>query len=307
MRFRQEVQALPRAVGLTSIGPTTSRAAALAVLAEAFAGVVDAPAREAALVLRAAGLGPPDLIAEPDAPLGAAAAKAERYAARRAAGEPLSRILGRREFWGLDLAISPDVLDPRPETETIVEAALTKFADRRGEALRVLDLGVGSGALLCALLAEFRAARAVGVDRSKAAAMIARANVEALGLAQRVQIRLGDWGAGLDGQFDLVVSNPPYIRSADIAGLAPEVRDHDPRLALDGGLDGLDAYRALLPDVARLLTPGGRFLFEVGAGQAEAVKALAAAAGLVDLATHRDLAAIERVVSGARLSPRPAT
>ena len=179
-------------------------------------------------------------------------------------------------------------------------AALSASADRaRGRP--VLDLGVGSGALLCALLAEFRAARAVGVDRSKAAATIARANVEALGLAQRAQIRLGDWGAGLDGRFDLVVSNPPYIRSADIAGLAPEVRDHDPRLALDGGPDGLDAYRALLPHVARLLTPGGRFLFEVGAGQAEAVKALAAAAGLVELATHRDLAAIERVVSGGRL------
>jgi release factor glutamine methyltransferase len=154
--------------------------------------------------------------------------------------------------------------------------------------------------LLAALLSEFPAARGIGVDLSAGAAAQARANLESLGLLGRAEIRLGDWGAGLDDRFDLAVANPPYIRSADIAGLAPEVRDHDPRLALDGGPDGLDAYRALIPHVARLLTPGGRFLFEVGAGQAEAVKALAAAAGLADLATRRDLAAIERVVSGRR-------
>jgi release factor glutamine methyltransferase len=291
---------LPRAVGLTSIGPTTSRAAALAVLAEAFAGVVDAPAREAALVLRAAGLGPTDLIAEPDAPLGAAAAKAERYAARRAAGEPLSRILGRREFWGLEFALTPETLDPRPDTETIVETALAAFAARRGEALRIVDFGVGSGALLAALLSEFPAARGVGVDLSPGAAAQARANLASLGLDARAEIRVGDWAEGLDGCFDLIVANPPYIRSGDIAGLAREVRDHDPRLALDGGADGLDAYRVLTPQIARLLAPDGRFFVEVGAGQAEAVAALAAAAGLSAIATRRDLSGLERVVSGAR-------
>ena len=301
MRLGQEVQALPRAARLTPIGPSTSRAAALAALAKVLAGAVDAPAREAALILRAAaGLQPTDLIVEPDAPLGAAAAEAGRYAARRAAGEPLSRIVGRREFWGLSFALSPETLDPRPETETIVEAALALFAARRSDALRIVDFGVGSGALLAALLSEFPAARGIGVDLSAGAAAQARANLESLGLLGRAEIRLGDWGAGLDDRFDLAVANPPYIRSSDIAGLAPEVRDHDPRLALDGGPDGLDAYRALIPHVARLLTPGGRFLFEVGAGQAEAVKALAAAAGLADLATRRDLAAIERVVSGRR-------
>jgi release factor glutamine methyltransferase len=291
---------LPRTVGLTSIGPTTSRATALAVLAEAFAGVVDAPAREAALVLRAAGLKPTDLIAEPDAPLGAAAADAQRYAARRAAGEPLSRIAGEREFWGLTFALSPETLDPRPETETIVEAALAAFAARRGEALRVIEFGVGSGALLAALLTELPAAHGLGVDLSPGAAAQARANLESLGLVARSEIRVGDWGDGLEGPFDLIVANPPYIPSGDIAGLAREVRDHDPRLALDGGADGLDAYRALAPEIARLLAPTGRFFLEVGAGQAQAVARLAAAAGLVDLATHRDLAGIERVVSGGR-------
>ena len=291
---------MPRAVGLTSIGPTTSRTAALAALAEAFAGVVDAPAREAALVLRAAGLRPTDLIANPDAPLGAAAADVQRCAARRAAGEPLSRILGRREFWGLEFALSPETLDPRPDTETIVEAALAAFAARRDEALRIVDFGVGSGALLAALLSEFPAAHGVGVDLSPGAAAQARANLESLGLEARAEIRVGDWAEGLDGRFDLIVANPPYVRSGDIAGLAREVRDHDPRLALDGGADGLDAYRALTPQIARRLAPAGRFLVEVGAGQADAVKALATAAGLADLATHRDLAGVERVVSGGR-------
>ena len=300
MRFGQEVQALPRAIGLRSIGPTTSRATALAALAEAFAGVVDAPAREAALVLRAAGLKSTDLIVEPDAPLGAAAADAQRYGARRLSGEPLSRILGRREFWGLAFALSPETLDPRPDTETIVEAALAAFAARRGEALRIVDFGVGSGALLAALLSEFPAAVGVGVDLSPGAAAQARANLESLGLGARAQIRIGDWAEGIEGAFDLIVANPPYIPSGDIAGLAREVREHDPRLALDGGVDGLDAYRALAPEIARLLAPAGRFYLEVGAGQADAVKTLATAAGLVDLATHRDLAGFERVVSGGR-------
>jgi release factor glutamine methyltransferase len=290
---------LPRTVGLRSIGPTTSRASALAILAKAFAGAVDAPAREAALVLRdAAGLKPTDLITEPDAPLGAAAAEAQRYAARRVAGEPLSRIVGRREFWGLAFALSPETLDPRPDTETIVEAALAAFAARRGEALRIVDFGVGSGALLAALLSEFPAARGVGVDLSPGAAAQARANLDSLGLFARSEIRVGDWADGLDGPFDLIVANPPYVASGDIAGLAREVRDHDPRLALDGGADGLDAYRALAPAIARLLAPAGRFFVEVGAGQATDVIAIAGAAGLADLATHPDLAGIERVVSG---------
>jgi release factor glutamine methyltransferase len=285
---------------LTAIASSMSRAAAREALAERFrAAAIDAPQREASLLIGAAcGLRAVDLIADPDAPLGETAAQVEALARRRERGEPLSRILRRREFWSLELTISPDVLDPRPETETIVEAALARLAGRREEALRVLDLGVGSGALLCALLSELPAARGVGVDRSPAAAAIARANVETLGLAQRAQIRVGDWAAEIDGPFDLIVSNPPYIRSGDIAALAPEVRDHDPRLALDGGADGLDAYRALAPQIANRLTPGGWFLLEVGAGQAEEVEAIAVQAGLVDVETFADLSGIPRVVAG---------
>jgi release factor glutamine methyltransferase len=294
---------LPRPVRLTPPGALharTTRAEALKTLTRAMRGVVDEPAREARLLLAAAGaLETNELIGAPEAPLGAAAPRLDAFAARRAAGEPLSRILGRREFWSLSLAISPDVLDPRPETETIVEAALAKCAARRGEPLRVLDLGVGSGALLCAILREFPAARGLGVDISERAGRIARVNVEALGFAERAEIRVGDWGAGLDGPFDLIVANPPYVRRGEIAGLAREVRDHDPLLALDGGEDGLEAYRALLPEIARLLAPsGGRFFVEVGAGQAGAVERIAAAAGLAELATFSDLAGVARVVGG---------
>ncbi len=279
----------------------TTRADAIEALTSAMRERdLDQPEREAQLLLAAAArLRSVDLIGAPEAPLGAAASQVEAFAARRAAGEPLSRILARREFWSLTLAISPDVLDPRPETETIVEAALAAFAERRGEALRALDLGIGSGALLCAILSEFPAARGVGVDRSEGAATVARANAEALGFSRRAEIRVGDWGAGLDGPFDLIVSNPPYIRSDEIAGLAREVRDHDPRLALDGGADGLEAYRAILPQIAGLIEPSrGRFFVEVSAGQAEAVKSLAVEAGLADLAILPDLAGVARVVGG---------
>jgi len=299
---------LPRSARLTPLGALhagTTRAEALKTLARAMEDIVDEPAREAQLLLAAAAaLKSVDLIGAPEAPLGAAAPRVEAFAARRVAGESLSRILGRRGFWSLTLAISPDVLDPRPETETIVEAALAAFAERRAEPLRTLDLGVGSGALLCALLSEFPAARGVGVDMSERAARIARANVEALGLSRRAEIRVGDWGAGLDGPFDLIVANPPYIRSGEIAGLAREVRDHDPRLALDGGADGLDAYRALAPQIARLLAPTGWFFLEVGAGQAEDVEAIAAEAGLADLMVLPDLAGVARVVGG-RLAQGP--
>ena len=309
LRLGQEVQALPRSVRLTPLGALdalTTRAEALRVLTGAMREVADEPAREARLLLAAAGgLKASDLIGAPEAALGAAAARVSEFAARRAAGEPLSRIVGRREFWNLSLAISPDALDPRPETETIVEAVLAKLAERRDEPLAILDLGVGSGALLCALLSEFPAARGLGVDLSQGAARIARDNVEALGLAKRAEIRVGDWGAGLEGPFDLIVSNPPYVRSAEIAELAREVRDRDPRLALDGGEDGLNAYRALLPQVAELLEPSrGWFFLEVGAGQAEAVETIAAAAGLCDIAILPDLAGVARVVAG-RLNAAP--
>ena len=280
-------------------GATTTRAEALAGLTERFqsAGLEEA-SRQARLTLCAAcGLPPALLISAPEAPLGAAASRLNEFVARRAAGEPLSKIVGKREFWGLTLAISPDVLDPRPETEAIVEAAIALFASRRREALRILDLGTGSGALLCALLSEFSEAHGVGVDLSEAAAKVARGNVEACGLAGRADIRVGRWTQNLDGPFDLIVSNPPYIPSADIADLAREVRDFDPRLALDGGADGLEAYRAIMPASARIIAPDGWLLAEVGAGQASDALGIAAKAGFLDCATRRDLAGVERVVA----------
>ena len=281
----------------------TSRAEALAWLAETFerAGLEE-PKREARLALcEAGGLSQASLIAAPEIALGDfAATRLRDFAARRAAGEPLSRIARRREFWGLALGLSPDVLDPRPETETLVEAALELIGARRRERLRILDLGVGSGAILCALLCECPAARGIGVDASPAAVALARSNVEALGLSGRAEIRPGSWTEGVEGLFDLIVSNPPYVRSGAIDGLDRAVRDFDPHLALDGGADGLDGYRAILPASFGLLAPGGRLIVEVGADQAADVLGLAAGLGYVKSETRRDLAEIERVVIGER-------
>jgi release factor glutamine methyltransferase len=282
--------------------PSTARAQALAWLAETFeACAVDDPRREAAIALAAAsGVSPLALIVSPDEPLGPAARRVEEFAARRAAGEPLSRIIGKREFWGINFTISPEVLDPRPETETIVEASLRLLADRRQEPLRVLDLGVGSGALLCALLIEFVHARGVGVDVSAGVANVARRNIAACGLAGRAAIRLGDWTEGLAQPFDLIVSNPPYIPSADIPRLPREVREFDPQLALDGGIDGLAAYRRILPESRRLLAGGGWLVVEIGAGQGADVLAIARQCGLSDARIEKDLAGRDRVVAAKR-------
>jgi release factor glutamine methyltransferase len=302
VRLGQEVQALPRPGRLTTaavLDDSTPRAVALARLAESFeaCGIED-PKREAGLTLCAAsGVAPVALIVAPQAPVGSAAARIEEFAARRAAGEPLSRIVGKREFWGLTLAISPQVLDPRPETETIVDASLRLLGGRREEPLRVLDLGVGAGALLCALLVEFVHARGVGVDISAGAADVARRNIEACGLAGRAEIRVGDWTKGLDGSFDLVVSNPPYVPSAELSRLPREVRNFDPRRALDGGIDGLDAYRRILPEVQSLLATGAWLVVEIGASQAGDVLAIAKRCSFVDVRIDKDLAGLDRVVA----------
>jgi release factor glutamine methyltransferase len=211
------------------------------------------------------------------------------------AHEPLSRVLGVREFWGLDYALSPETLDPRPESETIIEAVLARLPER-GRAWRILDLGTGSGCLLLALLSEFPAASGFGVDLAFGAAAAARRNAARLGLADRASFVVGDWTAALAGRFDVVVANPPYIASAAIAGLPREVRDFDPRRALDGGSDGLDSYRALLAGLPRLLASGGIFAGEIGHGQDRAVAALIAASGLAIDAIIPDLAGIPRCV-----------
>jgi len=214
---------------------------------------------------------------------------------RRLAHEPVARILGTKEFWSLPLRITPNVLVPRPETETVVEAALA-LADR-GRPLRIADLGVGSGAILLALLSELPAAFGVGTDRDRRALDVSRDNAHRLGLAARAGFVACDFGAALAGGCDIAVSNPPYIPTRDIAALAPDVRDHDPRGALDGGADGLAAYRAIAADAARLLADGGWLAVEIGIGQDKSVSALLAAHGLaVAGAPRRDLAGHPRVV-----------
>jgi release factor glutamine methyltransferase len=215
-------------------------------------------------------------------------------AQRRLAREPVARILGRKEFWGLSLALNAATLVPRPETETVVEAALEIFA--RTRPLRIADIGTGSGALLLALLTEYPAAHGVGTDISVAALECARDNAAALGLAARAPFIACDLAAALAGGFDLVVSNPPYIASGDLAALAAEVRDHDPRLALDGGPDGLAAYRAIAADAHRLLSPNGTLIVEMGAGQHEAVTEIFVAAGLAAGAVRRDLSGVARAL-----------
>lgn len=222
------------------------------------------------------------------------------YLARRERREPVSQILGRRGFWKIMLTVTPDVLTPRPDTETVVEAALQGFAPQ--QRFSVLDLGVGSGAILLAVLAERPLAHGLGVDVSEDALAVARDNAANLGLAGRCALLRGDWTQGLAAEsFDLVVSNPPYIASALIAELEPEVRDHEPRLALDGGPDGLDAYRRLAPEILRVLRPGGMFAVEIGYDQRLAVEALFAQAGAAQVRTLRDLADRDRVVAGLKI------
>jgi release factor glutamine methyltransferase len=225
-------------------------------------------------------------------------------AGRRLGREPVARILGVKEFWGLPFRLNADTLVPRPETETVVEAAIAAIDPevlQRGA--YIADLGTGSGALLLALLSEWRTATGVGSDISDGALTCARENAAALGLADRAEFVASDYGRALAGPFDLVVSNPPYVARGDIAALPPEVRDHDPARALDGGTDGLDAYRAIAADARRLLAPGGALVLELGAGQDAAVRALMGANGFTsDSPTRNDLAGIARAVV---LRPRP--
>jgi release factor glutamine methyltransferase len=260
---------------------------------------VETPIFDARLLLEAgANVSRLDIITDPRRLVtGEQIAAVDALARRREAREPVAHILGRKHFWKLELAVTPDVLTPRPETEHLVEVALELLPE--GPA-RVLDLGAGSGAILLAILAERPNAVGLGIDVSEAALAVARANSGALHLSDRVEWRRGDWADGLADQFDLVVSNPPYIATGEIAQLAPEVARYEPRVALDGGADGLDAYRVIVADLARLLKPGGAFALEVGAGQEGAVAAMAKAGGLLVEEPRRDLAGIPRVVAGRR-------
>jgi release factor glutamine methyltransferase len=232
------------------------------------------------------------------------AAQLEALASRRLKGEPIARILGHKEFWGLPLTLSAATLVPRPDTETVVELALEMLpaAPSSDFPLRIADVGTGSGAILLALLHERTDAIGVGTDINEAALRTARRNAADLRLAPRASFVACNYAAALAGPFDLVVSNPPYVRSAEIASLATEVRDHDPHCALDGGSDGLDAYRVLVPQGARLLAPGGALVVEVGRGQSREIEGLMTESGLTPATSPRsDLAGIPRAAAGRKM------
>lgn len=221
----------------------------------------------------------------------------------RLAGRPVHRILGAREFHGLDLRLSPETLEPRPDTETLVEVALAAVAAcvaAKGEC-RVLDLGIGTGAVGLAIIAACGEATCLGVDIAPGAVATATENAVRLGLSGRYQAQVGDWFEGISGQFDVIVSNPPYIRSRDIHGLADEVRLHDPLAALDGGPDGLDAYRAIASGAQARLRAGGAVFVEIGIGQTDDVSRLFAASGLARTGVFKDIASMERVIGFARM------
>src|SRR5689334_2887359 len=224
---------------------------------------IERPQAEARILLEAAsGRGRGQIIAFPEYVLTPAQVEVfEAQVARRCAREPISRILGSREFWSLRFAVGPATLDPRPDSETLVEAVLARISDRNAE-LALLDLGAGTGCLLLALLSELPRARGTGVDISADARDIAASNARALGLDSRAAFQQGDWARGISARFDVIVSNPPYIESTAIEGLEPEVAQYDPRAALDGGADGLSAYRILIPQAAERLKPGGLLALE---------------------------------------------
>lgn len=266
-------------------------------------GGIDSPVIDARLLLEvAADATRIDIINEPYREVTAEQSAAlDAMVERRLRREPVSRILGRKGFWKIMLGVTPHVLSPRPESEVIVDHVLKGFPE--GMAFSVLDLGVGSGAILLAILAERPAAKGLGVDVSEEALAVARENAANLDLNTRAALLRGDWAAGLaDASFDVVVSNPPYIETAVIDTLDPEVKHHDPLIALDGGADGLDAYRVLAPEILRVLKSGAPFFVEIGADQKLAVEALFRDAGADGVATIRDLSDRDRVVTGYKKS-----
>jgi release factor glutamine methyltransferase len=277
---------------------------ALAKLFEAAA--IDSAELEARMLVgNALGLDLTGLITQSARPLSVAeATRIEDDADRRLAGEPVARILGWKEFWGMPLQLSSATLVPRPDTETVVEMALEmlRVVPIFGARLKIADIGTGSGAILLALLSELPNAWGVGTDISVMALTTARSNAIELGFGDRSVFVACDLASALHGSFDLIVSNPPYIPSADITGLAVEVRDHDPHRALDGGADGLSAYRALASQVRPLLAPGGALVVEVGHDQSSQVERLMTAAGLInDGPPKADLAGIPRAVAGRKM------
>ena len=239
------------------------------------------------------------LLGHPERELTAAEAEAfDVLVARREQKEPVARILEGREFWSLPFRVTADTLVPRPDSETLVEAALERVPDRSAP-LSLLDLGTGTGCLLLALLSELPGARGVGVDASAGAVRVARENARSLHLAHRAHFVVGDWARGLASPFDLIVANPPYIPTHTIARLAPDVATFEPRAALCGGTDGLDSYRKIVPDLARLMGSPAMAFLEIGAGQSPAVSALIRDNNLQVLEIKRDLAGVPRCLVAA--------
>ena len=258
------------------------------------AGIEDAH-REARLLLgHAAGLDPAAIIGHPDRRLDPAAIRAMADAVSdRARRCPMAQVTGTREFWSLPFRVTPATLDPRPDSESVISAVLDHVGDRRAP-LRVLDLGTGSGCLLLALLSELPNATGLGIDISTEAIAVAAANAAALGLRERARFAVADWDRAVAGRFDVIVCNPPYIPAGEIDLLAPEISLYEPRRALDGGRDGLDAYRALAPSIVRRLAGGGFAAIEIGAGQQSMVESIFAEAGLATGACVADLTGISR-------------
>ncbi len=265
----------------------------------AAAGVPEAP-RDARLLLgHAIGDGPGILVADPGRALSNdQAAGLDALVRRRRRREPMSHILGRREFWSLEFRVTADTLDPRPDSETLIEAALAAIPDRDA-GLDILDLGTGTGCLLLALLSELPNASGLGIDISDAALAVAGENAAGLGLAHRAVFRRGDWGRGITGRFDVIVANPPYICRDDIALLQPEIAQFEPTVALDGGVDGLDCYRVLSDDLARLLAPHGFAAVEIGEGQDTEIKRIFLESGLEIRNLRHDLSDIARCLVAA--------
>ena len=289
---------------------TTSSAPTLvsawkAAQAQLKAARIDSPSIDARLLVEAAtGASRMDILTDPYRVVSADQLSAlAGFVERRLKREPVSRILGRKGFWKIMLNVTPDVLSPRPDTETILDIATLAFA--RNQPFTMIDLGTGSGAILLAVLAERTAATGVGTDISSEALAVAKENAANLDLEGRASFLRTEWATGFaDHSFDFVASNPPYIPSGDIAGLDPEVKDHDPILALDGGPDGLQAYRDLAPEIMRILKPGGTFAVEIGFDQGPQVKALFEEAGFGNVIVVKDLSDRDRVVTN---GPDPRT
>lgn len=276
-----------------------TRAEALAAATRRLRGAgLGDPGRDARVLLRwASGLSAASLTVEINEAQGSEeTARFQHAVTERASGRPVSQIIGEREFWGRSFIITPDVLDPRPETETLIAAALNY-----GPAARVLDLGVGSGCILLTLLAEWSSASGVGVDASPTALKVAKRNADRIGVEERASLIEGDWFSSVDGQFDLIVSNPPYISEAEMAGLSRDVRQYEPLQALCPGGDGLEAYRRIAKGAGEALVPEGRVMLEVGAGQAEAVEEIFKAHDFAPESRFPDFDGRERCLSLRRI------